>query len=108
MKAEYLKNESLPKSETWQLANGWKAQKSFTWQGIAFVSKLISPGGKQFWHCSSGLNFRKSYSKMPEVIEVFESLGQIALPDFAQPFVGKVKDFNDKPIKGLVSVFFDR
>ena len=45
---------------------------------------------------------------MPEVIQVFESLGQIALPDFAQPFAGKVKDFNDKPIGNLVSVFFDR
>ena len=48
MKAKYLKNESLPKGETWQLENGWKAHKSFTWQGIAFVSKLISPNGKQF------------------------------------------------------------
>ena len=108
MKAKYLKNESLPKGETWQLANGWKAHVSDTWQGIPFVSKLISPNGKKYWHCSSGLNFRESYSGMPEAIEVFENLGQIALPDFAQPFVGKVKDFNDRPIKNLVAVFFNR
>jgi len=108
MKAKYLKNESLPNGETWQLDNGWKAQKSFTWQGIPFISKLISPDGNKFWHCSSGLNFRESYSEMPEVIQVFESLDQIALPDFAQPFAGKVKDFNDKPMGNLVSVFFDR
>ena len=108
MKANYLKNESLPKSETWQLANGWKAQVSDTWQGIPFVSKLTAPDGKKHWHCSSGLDFRENYSEMPEVIEVFENLGQIALPDFAQPFVGKVKDFNDKPIRNLVSVFFNR
>jgi hypothetical protein len=108
MKAKYLKNESSPKSETWQLANGWKAQVSDTWQGIPFVSKLISPDEKQFWHCSSGLDYRENYSEMPEVIEIFENLGHIALPDFAQPFVGKVKDFNDKPMKGLVSVFFNR
>lgn len=108
MKAKYLENESSPKGETWQLSNGWKANLSFTWQGIPFVSKLISPGGEKYWHCSSGLDFRENYSEMPEVIEVFESLGQIALPDFAQPFVGKVKDFNDKPIGNLVDVFFNR
>jgi len=106
MKAEYLKNESLPKGETWQLSNGWKAHKSFTWQGIPFVSKLVSPDGEKYWHCSSGLDFREKYSDMTEVINVFESLGEISLPDFAKPFVGKVKDFNDRPMKGLVSVFF--
>ena len=108
MKANYLKNESFTKVETWQLDNGWKAQKSFTWQGIPFVSKLISPDGNKFWHCSSGLNFRESYSKMPEVIQVFASLGQIAFPDCAQPYVGKVRDFNEKPMGNLVSVFFNR
>ena len=108
MKAKYLKNESLPKGETWQLANGWKAHVSDTWQGIPFGSKLISPNGKKYWHCSSGLDFRESYSGMPEAIEVFENLGQIALPDFAQPFVGKVKDFIARPIKNLVAVFCNR
>lgn len=108
MKAKYIKNESLPKGETWRLENGWKAQISFTWQGIPFVSKLTSQDGNQYWHCSSGLNFRETYSHMPEVIEVFKNTGQISLPDFAKPFVGKVKDFNDKPIRNLVKVFFNR
>ena len=106
MKAKYSRNDSLHNSETWQLSNGWKAQKSFTWQGIPFVSKLVSPDGEKSWHCSSGLDFRENYSDMKEVISVFESLGQIPLPDFAKPFVGKAKDFNDRPMKGLVSVFF--
>ena len=108
MNAKYLKNESLPKGETWQLANGWKAQISFTWQGIPFVSQLTSQDGKNFWNCSSGLNFRETYSQMTDVIEVFENMGEIPLPDFAKPFVGKVKDFNDKPIRNLVKVFFNR
>ncbi len=108
MKAKYLREESLPKGEAWKLENGWKAHKSYTWQGIAFVSKLEAPDGKHYWHCSNGLDFRETYSNMPEVIEVFESLGSIPLPDFARPFVGKAKDFQDRPIKGLVSVFFNR
>lgn len=101
MKAKYLS-----KSKTWKLSNGWRAQKSFTWHGIPFISKLTSPDKKQHWHCSSGLDFRETYADSKEVIEIFESLGQIPLPDFAKPFVGTVKDFNDKPIKGLVAVFF--
>ena len=108
MKAKYVKNESLPKGEIWKLDNGWKAWVEHTWQGIPFVSKLISPDRKQYWHCSSGLNFRETYSHMPEVIEVFENTGQISLPDFAKPFAGKVKDFNDKPIRNLVKVFFNQ
>jgi len=103
MKATYLS-----KSGIWKLSNGWKAQTSYTWHGIAFISKLTSPDGKQYWHCSSGLDFRETYAHAEEVINIFESLGQIPLPDFAKPFVGKVKDFRDKPIKGLVAVFFNR
>ena len=103
MKAKYLS-----KSGTWKLSNGWKAKISYTWQGIRFVSKLKSPDGKQYWHCSSGLDFRETYAESKQVIEVFEGLGQIPLPDFAKPFVGKVKDFNDKPMERFVAVFFDR
>jgi len=103
MKAKYLS-----KSGTWKLSNGWKAQKSYTWNGVAFVSKLVSPDGKKTWHCSSGLDFRETYAHAKEVINIFESLGQIPLPDFANPFVGKVKDFKDKPMEGLVAVFFNR
>ena len=103
MKAKYLS-----KSGTWKLSNGWKAQKSYTWQGIPFISKLTSPDGKKHWHCSSGLDFRETYANAKGVISIFESLGQIPLPDFAKPFVGKVKDFKDKPINNLVAVFFDR
>ena len=103
MKAQYLS-----KSGTWKLSNGWKAKISYTWQGIRFVSKLTSPDGKKYWHCSSGLDFRKTYVHAQEVINIFEGLGQIPLPDFAKPFAGKVKDFKDKPINNLVAVFFDR
>ena len=108
MKANYLQDQSLPKGEAWQLSNGWIAHLSYTWHGISFVSKLESPDGKKYWHCSNGLDFREGYAESPEVIEVFESLGAIPLPDFAKPFVGKVKDFRDRPIAGLVSVFFSR
>ena len=103
MKAKYL-----PKSGAWKLSNGWKAQKSYTWHGIPFISKLTSPDGKKTWHCSNGLDFRKKYSDMPEVIAVFEGMGHIPLPSFARPFVGKVKDFNNKTIKGLVYPFFSK
>jgi hypothetical protein len=103
MKAKYLS-----KSKTWKLSNGWRAQTSYTWHGIPFISKLTSPDKKQYWHCSSGLDFRETYADLEEVIEVFEGLGQIPLPDFAQPFVGKVKGFDGKPIERLVAVFFTR
>ena len=103
MKANYLRD-----LDAWQLSNGWVAHLSYTWHGIPFVSKLESPDSKKYWHCSNGLDFREGYSESPEVVEVFESLGAIPLPDFAKPFIGKVKDFQDRPIANLVSVFFSR
>ena len=103
MKAKYLSKGGI-----WKLSNGWKAKMSYTCHGIPFISKLISPDGKQYWQCSSGLDFRETYAHSEEVVSIFESLGQIPLPDFAKPFVGKVKDFKDKPIRGLVAAFFNR